>query len=459
MMSTLTPTHVGRVVSDPPSSRVQKDPAYEDRSQAARQQYLELRANVHRKLLARLNLEALALTDRARAEAEIRTLLGQLLAEETIPISLSEREMLFNEVIDDVFGLGPLEPLLRDPDVSDILVNTSRYVFVERRGVLERVSATFQDDKHLLRVIDRIVSRIGRRIDDSSPMVDARLADGSRVNAVVPPLAVDGPLLSIRRFPAERLTAQDLVQRRSLTQPMLDFLGHCVRARLNCLVSGGTGAGKTTLLNVLSSFISDRERIVTIEDAAELQLRQDHVVRLETRPPNIEGKGSIRQRQLVINALRMRPDRIVVGEVRGEESLDMLQAMNTGHDGSLTTVHANSPRDAVARIETMVAMGATNLPERAIRQQIASAVQLVVQQTRLSDGSRRVTSVSEITGMEGDVITMQEIFLFEKLGIGPEGKVIGRFRATGVRPKCGERLRAAGIHLPAEMFEGVVEVR
>jgi len=427
--------------------------------QAARQQYLELRASVHRKLLARLNLEALAQVDRARAEGEIRALLAQLLAEETTPISLTEREALFGEVLDDVFGLGPLEPLLRDPGVSDILVNTHQQVFVERGGVLERVTAAFQDDRHLLRVIDRIVSRIGRRIDESSPMVDARLADGSRVNAVIPPLAVDGPLLSIRRFPAERLKAEDLVQLRSLTQPMLDFLAHCVRARLNCLISGGTGAGKTTLLNVLSSFISDRERIVTIEDAAELQLRQDHVARLETRPPNIEGKGAIRQRQLVINALRMRPDRIVVGEVRGEESLDMLQAMNTGHDGSLTTVHANSPRDALARIETMVAMGATNLPERAIRQQIASAVQVVVQQTRLSDGTRRVTSVSEITGMEGDVITMQEIFLFEKLGVTQDGKVIGRFRATGVRPKCGERLRASGIHLPAEMFEGAIEIR
>jgi pilus assembly protein CpaF len=429
------------------------------RQQAVRQQYLELRANVHRKLLSRLNLEALAQTDRSRAESEIRTLLGQLLGEETTPISLSERESLFTEVLDDVFGLGPLEPLLRDPGINDILVNTHSNVFVERAGVLERVAASFQDDQHLLRVIDRIVSRIGRRIDESSPMVDARLADGSRVNAIIPPLAVDGPLLSIRRFPAERLKADKLVALRSLTQPMLDFLAHCVRARLNCLVSGGTGAGKTTLLNVLSGFISERERIVTIEDAAELQLHQEHVARLETRPANIEGKGAIRQRHLVINALRMRPDRIVVGEVRGEEALDMLQAMNTGHDGSLTTVHANSPRDALTRIETMVAMGATNLPERAIRHQIASALQIVVQQTRLNDGSRRVTSVSEITGMEGDVITMQEIFLFEKLGVSQEGKVIGRFRATGVRPKCGERLRAAGIHLPADMFEGAVEVR
>jgi pilus assembly protein CpaF len=358
-----------------------------------------------------------------------------------------------------VFGLGPLEPLLRDPTVNDILVNTYKQVFVERAGVLERVPTTFQDDRHLLRVIDRIVSGVGRRVDDSSPMVDARLADGSRVNAIIPPLAVDGPLLSIRRFPAERLKAEDLITLRALTKPMLDFLAHCVRARLNCLISGGTGAGKTTFLNVLSAFISDRERIVTIEDAAELQLRQDHVARLETRPPNIEGKGAIRQRQLVVNALRMRPDRIVVGEVRGEEALDMLQAMNTGHDGSLTTVHANSPRDALARIETMIAMGATSLAERAMRQQIASAIQLVVQQTRLSDGTRKITSISELTGMEGDVITMQEIFLFEKLGVSQEGKVIGRFRATGVRPKCCERLRASGVHLPMDMFESSMEVR
>src|SRR3954468_10238420 len=424
-----------------------------------RHQYLELKGNVHKKLLNRLNLEALAQSDRARAESEIRTLLSELLSEENTPLSLGERETLFSELIDDVFGLGPLEPLLRDPSVTDILVNTYKHVFVERGGTLHRVPTTFQDDKHLLRVIDRIVSAVGRRVDDSSPMVDARLPDGSRVNAIIPPLAVDGALLSIRRFPAERLKAQDLVTLRALTQPMLDFLSHCVRARVNCLISGGTGAGKTTLLNVLSSFISERERIVTIEDAAELQLHQEHVARLETRPPNVEGKGAIKQRQLLINSLRMRPDRIVVGETRGEEALDMLQAMNTGHDGSLTTVHANTPRDALSRIETMIAMGATNLPERAMRQQIAAAIQIVIQQSRMADGTRKVTSISEITGMEGDVITMQEIFLFEKLGLNQDGKVIGRFRATGVRPKACERLKAAGVVLPPDMFEGVVEVR
>jgi pilus assembly protein CpaF len=429
------------------------------RPQPVRQQYLDLRASVHRKLLNRLNLEALAQTDRTRAEGEIRTLLGDLLAEESTPLSLGERDALFGEILDDVFGLGPLEPLLRDGSISDILVNTHKRVFVERGGVLEQVTTTFHDDRHLMRVIDRIVSGVGRRVDDSSPMVDARLPDGSRVNAIIPPLAVDGPLLSIRRFPAERLRADDLVNLRALTRPMLDFLAHSVKARLNCLISGGTGAGKTTLLNVLSGFISERERIVTIEDAAELQLHQEHVARLETRPPNVEGKGAIRQRQLVINALRMRPDRIVVGEVRGEEALDMLQAMNTGHDGSLTTVHANTPRDALSRIETMIAMGATNLPERAMRQQISSAIQLVVQQTRMSDGSRKVTSISEITGMEGDIITMQEIFVFDKMGITQDGKVIGRFRATGVRPKICERLKTSGIHLPADMFEGVTEVR
>ena len=418
-----------------------------------RHQYLELRANIHRKLLNRLNLEALAQADRSRAESEIRTLLQQLLSEENAPLSLSEREVLFGEILDDVFGLGPLEPLLRDPTVSDILVNTYKHVYVERGGVLEHVATNFQDDKHLMRVIDRIVSGVGRRVDDSSPMVDARLADGSRVNAIIPPLAVDGPLMSIRRFPAERLKADDLVSLRAMTRPMLEFLSHCVRAKLNCLISGGTGAGKTTLLNVLSGFIGERERIVTIEDAAELQLHQDHVARLETRPPNVEGKGAIRQRQLLINALRMRPDRIVVGEVRGEEALDMLQAMNTGHDGSLTTVHANTPRDALSRIETMIAMGATNLPERAMRQQIAAAINLVVQQTRLTDGSRKVTSVSEITGMEGDIITMQELYAFRQIGIANDGTVQGHFAATGLRPRFGERLKSFGIVLSDSLFD------
>jgi pilus assembly protein CpaF len=426
---------------------------------APRPQYIQLKANVHKKLLNRLNLEALATVDRQRAESEIRTLVFELMAEEATPVSMAEREQILVDILDEVFGLGPLEPLLRDPNINDILVNTFKQVYVERNGVLQKMGTTFQDDRHLLRVIDRIVSAVGRRVDDSSPMVDARLSDGSRVNAIIPPLAVDGPLLSIRRFPKERLKGEDLVAFRAMTRPMLDFLGHCVRARLNCLISGGTGAGKTTLLNVMSSYISEHERIATIEDAAELQLAQEHVVRLETRPPNVEGKGAVKQRQLVINALRMRPDRIVVGEVRGEEALDMLQAMNTGHDGSLTTIHANTPRDALSRVETMIAMGSVNLPEKAIRQQISSAIQVVVQQTRLADGSRKVTSISEITGMEGDIITMQEIFIFEKMGMTQDGKVIGRFRATGVRPKVAERLKSSGIHLPPDMFEGMTEVR
>ena len=424
-----------------------------------RAQYLEIKADVHRKLLGRLNLETLAKTDRSRAEAEIRSLTASLLAEARAPLTLGEREAILGDVLDEVFGFGPLEPLLRDKTVNDILVNTASHVYVERDGVLERVPAAFQDNQHLLRVIDRIVSGAGRRIDDSSPMVDARLPDGSRVNAIIPPLAVDGPLLSIRRFPADRMTGEDLLTRQALTPPMLEFLRHCVEARLNCLVSGGTGSGKTTLLNILSTFIPDRERIVTIEDAAELQLGQEHVARLETRPPNVEGKGEIKQRQLVINALRMRPDRIVIGEVRGEEALDMLQAMNTGHDGSLTTVHANTARDSLSRIETMIAMANVNLPDKAMRQQIASAIQIVVQQARMSDGTRKVTGISEITGMEEEIITMQEIFRFDKLGISQDGKVLGRFVATGVRPKCCERLRASGVLLPAEMFEGVTEVR
>ena len=447
------------VTVKPPSSATKQGPGSDPVINARRAQYLEVRGSVHRKLLTKLNLEKLATAERSRVEAEIRALVSSLIAEAGVPLSVSERDAILGDVIDEVFGFGPLEPLLRDKTVSDILVNTYKQVFVERAGKLEQVPAAFQDDQHLLRVIDRIVSGVGRRIDDSSPMVDARLPDGSRVNAIIAPLAVDGPLLSIRRFPAERLQADDLVNFKALAPNMLEFMRHCVAAKLNILVSGGTGAGKTTLLNVLSSFISDRDRIVTIEDAAELQLRQQHVVRLETRPPNVEGKGAVRQRQLLINSLRMRPDRIIVGEVRGEEALDMLQAMNTGHDGSLTTVHANTPRDALSRLETMVAMANVNLPDKAMRQQISSAIQIVIQQARMSDGTRKVTSVSEITGMEGDIITMQEIYRFEKTGLGPDGKVVGRFSATGVRPKVCERLRSSGIQLAPDMFDGILEVR
>jgi pilus assembly protein CpaF len=358
-------------------------------------------------------------------------------------------------VINELFGLGPLEALLRDGSISDILVNRADRVYIEREGKIEETDIIFKDDRHLLQIIERIVSSVGRRIDESSPMVDARLQDGSRVNAIIAPLALDGPALSIRRFRTDRLGAADLVTRGALTQNMIDFLEAAVACRSNVIVSGGTGAGKTTLLNVLSSFIADDERVVTIEDAAELKLRQRHVVRLETRPANIEGKGEIRQRQLMINALRMRPDRIVVGEVRGEEALDMLQAMNTGHDGSLTTIHANSPRDALYRLDTMVAMANLNLPERAVRQQVASAVNLIIQATRLSDGSRRVTAISEITGMEGEVITVQDLFLFERTGVSPDRKILGRFRASGIRPKCSEKLATSGFHLPMEMFEQV----
>src|SRR5688572_7924541 len=379
-----------------------------------RQSHHELKERVHRALLNRLNLDRLNRIGRAEAEPELRGLIiGLLDAEsETTPLSLVEREAMITDVFHELFGLGPLEALLADPSVADILVNRSNQIYVERNGRLEETTLTFKDDQHLLRIIERIVSSVGRRVDESSPMVDARLLDGSRVNAIIPPLALDGPVLSIRRFRTDKLGAQDLVDRVSLTQPMLDFLKAAVSSRLNIIVSGGTGAGKTTFLNVLSGFISDKERIVTIEDAAELVLRQRHVVRLETRPANIEGKGAVRQRQLVINALRMRPDRIVIGEVRGEEALDMLQAMNTGHDGSLTTIHANSPRDALYRLDTMVAMANLNIPDKALRQQIASALNLVIQISRMSDGTRKVTSISEITGMEGDVITVQDLFMF-----------------------------------------------
>jgi pilus assembly protein CpaF len=419
--------------------------------------YQALKGKVHQELLNRLNLEKLTRVTRRDAEPEIRHLINAMVEAEaqTTPLSLFERENLILDVLDELFGLGPLEALLKDKDISDILVNRHDLVYIERNGKLEETTVTFRDDRHLLQIIERIVSSVGRRIDESSPMVDARLQDGSRVNAVIPPLALDGPTLSIRRFRTDRLGAQDLVERVSLTQPMLDFLRAAVASRLNVIVSGGTGAGKTTLLNILSSFIAGDERIVTIEDAAELMLRQRHVVRLETRPANIEGKGLVRARDLVINALRMRPDRIIVGEVRGAEAIDMLQAMNTGHDGSLTTIHANSPRDALYRLDTMVAMANLNLPERAVRQQIASAVDLIVQITRQADGTRKATAVSEVTGMEGDVITMQDIFLFEKQGLSSGGKVTGRFRATGIRPKNSEKLAAAGHPLAMDMFEHV----
>jgi pilus assembly protein CpaF len=412
-----------------------------------------VKSAIHRKLIQKLNLERLNEVNREEVRREVGQILEGLVIGESTPMNLQERERLAQEILDEVFGLGPLEPLLADPTVSDILVNTHKRVYVERRGILEQTSVQFRDDAHLTSIIDRIVSAIGRRVDESSPMVDARLADGSRVNAIIPPLAVDGPCLSIRRFGRDRLTAEELLKNNSLTAPMLELLQGCVKARLNILISGGTGAGKTTFLNVLSCYISNRERIVTIEDAAELQLHQDHVVRLETRPPNIEGKGAIQQRQLVINSLRMRPDRIIVGEVRSEEALDMLQAMNTGHDGSLTTVHANTPRDALSRLETMVAMANLNLPEAAIRRQIASAIDVVVQVTRLSDGTRKVVSVAEITGMEGDVVTMQDIFVFRKRGIRESGEVLGEFQATGIRPKFAERLIVTGIQLPISMFE------
>src|SRR5579863_2142904 len=408
---------------------------------------------IHRKLIHKLNLDRLGEVNREEVRREVGHILEALVVGESTPMNLQERERLAQEVLDEVFGLGPLEGLLADSSISDILVNTYKRVYIERKGMLERTTVQFRDDVHLMTIIDRIVSAVGRRVDESSPMVDARLADGSRVNAIIPPLAIDGPCLSIRRFGHSRLLAEDLINNRSMTPTMLELLQGCVKARLNILISGGTGAGKTTFLNVLSSYISNRERVVTIEDAAELLLNQDHVVRLETRPPNIEGKGAIQQRQLVINALRMRPDRIIVGEVRGEEALDMLQAMNTGHDGSLTTIHANTPRDAIGRRETMVAMSNLNLPENAIRRQIASAVDVVVQVSRLSDGTRKVVSVAEITGMEGDVVTMQDIFVFRKRGIREAGEVLGDFAPTGIRPKFSERLLVSGIQLPSNLFE------
>jgi len=427
-------------------------------SEGCTPEHQELKFTLHRKLLDRINLEALSAMAGERARAEIRAAVARLVEEEKTPLSLMEKDRVIEEVLDEVFGLGPLEPLLRDPTISDILVTTPRLVYVERAGKLHRTPVEFKDDAHLLRIIEKIVSRVGRRVDESSPLVDARLPDGSRVNAAIPPVAVDGPLLSIRRFGRDTLQGEDLVKKLTMTEGMLQLLQCCVKARLNIVIAGGTGAGKTTLLNVLSSYIPEDERIVTIEDAAELRLRQTHVARMETRPANVEGQGAIRIRELVVNALRMRPDRIIVGECRSEEALDMLQAMNTGHDGSLTTVHANNPRDAIGRLEVMVGMANSNMGMRAMRQQISSAVDMFVQVSRFSDGTRRITHITECVGMEGDLITMQDIFVFEKTGLTEGGRVTGRFRATGIRPKFYERLRAAGMQLPSSIFQTVVEI-
>jgi pilus assembly protein CpaF len=421
-------------------------------------EYQELKFALHRKLLDRINLEALSSVASERVRNEVRTAVARLVEEERAPLSITEKDRVIEEVLDEVFGLGPLEPLLADPTISDILVTTPALVFVERAGKLYRTPVEFKDNAHLLRIIEKIVSRVGRRVDESSPLVDARLPDGSRVNAAIPPVAVDGPLLSIRRFGRDPLRGQDLVKNLTLTPGILQLLEACVKARLNILISGGTGAGKTTLLNALSAFIPEDERIVTIEDAAELKLDQIHVARMETRPPNIEGAGAIRIRQLVINALRMRPDRIIVGEVRGEEALDMLQAMNTGHDGSLTTIHANSPRDAVSRLEVMVGMANSNMGVRSIRQQVSSAIDVFVQIARFSDGSRRISAFTECVGMEGEQITMQDIFVFEKTGVNESGKVTGRFRATGIRPKFSDRLKAAGLHVSPSAFQTLVDI-
>jgi pilus assembly protein CpaF len=415
----------------------------------------EIKGRIHRQLLDRLNLASIDSLAREEVVGEIRKVVHDLLTREAVPLNLDEREDLVEQVLDEIFGLGPIEPLLKDPTISDILVNTFQQVYIERNGKLEQTDVRFKDDRHLLQIIDRIVSAVGRRIDDSSPMVDARLTDGSRVNAIIPPLAIDGPHMSIRKFKRDVLSAPDLMRTGSMTPAMLELLQGTVKARLNILISGGTGAGKTTLLNVLSESIPLTERIVTIEDSAELQLRQPHAVRLETRTANVEGAGAVDQRLLVINALRMRPDRIIMGECRGGEAVDMLQAMNTGHDGSLTTLHANTPRDALARLETMISMAGLSLPEKGMRQQIASAIDVIIQVSRLTDGRRKITSISEISGMEGEVITMQDIFVFDQEGVDEQGQVIGQFRATGIRPKFTERLHAYGIELPVSLFSNL----
>ncbi|HVC91363.1 MAG TPA: CpaF family protein [Acidobacteriaceae bacterium] len=419
----------------------------------------KFKSETHRILISKLDLEKLSRVNSTQARQAVAGMVSQIISDQRVPLSLGEQQKLQSDLLDEVFGLGPLEPLLRDTKVSEILVNGKDHVFIERDGILKRIEASFRDDRHLQQIIDRIVSRVGRRVDESSPMVDARLVDGSRVNAIIPPLALDGPALSIRRFGTGPTTAKKLVELKTISPEMMEMLAAAVRAKISMLISGGTGSGKTTFLNILSRYIPPNERLVTIEDAAELQLAQENIVRLETRPPNIEGAGAIRQRQLLINSLRMRPDRIIMGEIRGEEAFDMLQAMNTGHEGSMTTIHANTPRDALSRLESMVAMGNMNIPERSVRQQIASAIAIVIQVTRLSDGSRKVTSISEITGMEESVISMHEIFAFKRKGIGPDGRVIGAFQPTGIRPKFLEQLRISGIFLAPGLFDQTMEVQ
>ncbi len=418
----------------------------------------KFKAEIHRTLISKLDLEKLSRVNSSQARQAVAGMVNEIILAQRVPLSFAEQEKVEAELLDEVFGLGPLEPLLADPTISDILVNDKNHVFIERAGILQKVDTAFRDDRHLLQIIDRIVSRVGRRVDESSPMVDARLPDGSRVNAVIPPLALDGPALSIRRFGTGPLGANQLVTLKSISPEMMEVLAAAVRARISILISGGTGAGKTTFLNILSQYIPKTERIVTIEDAAELRLALDNIVRMETRPPNVEGNGAVRQRQLLINSLRMRPDRIVIGEVRGEEAFDMLQAMNTGHEGSMTTIHANTPRDALTRHESMVAMSNLNLPEKSVRQQMVSAISIVVQVSRMSDGTRKVVSISEITGMEENVISMQEIFSFSRKGIGPDGKVIGLFQPSHIRPKFLDRLRIAGIFLSPGLFEQTLEV-
>jgi len=414
--------------------------------------YYELKRKIHARLVEDLNLMALEKLEIADILPELRPIINQFLAQENALLNEAEQEQFTLEIVNEIKGLGPLEPFLQDPTVSDILCNTYKDIYVERFGLLEKTKSRFLNDGHMMNIIDRIVSRIGRRVDETNPMVDARLPDGSRVNAIIPPLAIDGPILSIRRFAVRPLKTEDLIRNGAMTEEIAQFLAGCIQAKLNVLISGGTGSGKTTLLNVLSSYVPHSERIVTIEDAAELQLQQDHVVRLETRPPNIEKTGEVTPRDLLRNSLRMRPDRIIVGEVRGGEAFDMLQAMNTGHEGSLTTIHANSPRDSLTRLESMVLMTGVNLPTSTMRFMIASALDVIIQASRMSDGSRKITSISEVTGMEGEVITLQDIFIFQKKGVDPTGKVLGRFKAMGIRPKFSEKMEVAGIKIPYEFF-------